>query len=1025
MTKIISEPVSQEELNESLAIQQIMSMQPDEPFTKTVDLSKIDLCNQGNVLEQILNRMNPNAPKSFQELNDLLNEDVSDIGVSDNYAIVEFGDEYIGGTEVTYKLDINPGDNLTEDTKIGEIFTDNNWHPINSIFKSGTILADDKDDKEFKHLFPNTSRHFIVNKFITGSDTQVNQEDINNLKNGITDNSNKYNLIKDHMIFSILPIILANMEKEDEHTKQLHDMPTGLPCPYKEAVEIHDEILKEYDDIIKKGSEAIKNLCNAKKIKSTKGKSSEMDKLGDSIMEEREKLLQDIIQLYKKVGTETCKFNKDILFLLAKASSNISLKTEVVGNSMYTNYYMWLLSKIDTSDSENKVAIAFYEIISNIIKKRIAYESYSKETFIEEFNEVFNNHIFDKTNKNNIGTPYEYMQNKFGNNTFEYSDIKNEMYSLKGINVNTQTSNTDYSQFEPDKVTVVFNKHGNTNIDHKSVSGIQQLSALYTFINSLGSEYNQETKDKKEFIENEYEIFDLIKEEAAAISDFWNNLIENYTPIQDEVKKIKQYGDNLNKTIPWPTPTTLTIDGIKYQHYLFKEPIFIKKEAIEDDIEDYNENEIPDIDALKNQEVQKPSDEAALDALNNATSADENENDLKESDITMEDYDYWKKYFSLATLITLPFLADGLDIYPGPVPTPMPAIYLCFSVRPIKKYNLILIFGLGIRGLYISPLVMCVNTSSQAASPLLPLEQQLAEFREKYINKIQQYEEAIPNLARVLMMKIATENEKYIQDNNKYESMRAALLNTAIQDRELIKKDIRQLTHPEKDPRLNIFRMETISAAWNGMKQLFTNKTPDTDDTYAEEDINRDDPETALNSGSYNENPDAETSTSEASDTSATNNVERAIDNENNTTTTSDNKEAPAEQKTGIPELDNENMIEINGSLYNIHQLRRNYEEELQLAATVSHHELTNDYIEEQTKKDIEGTYQAIRICRQLKGNDKKIVIAQNKFMELVNNMAYKQNIPYSNYADWRIMLSKFQADAIQYAMLYVEMPLL
>ena len=256
MTKIISEPVSQEELNESLAIQQIMSMQPDEPFTKTVDLSKIDLCNQGNVLEQILNRMNPNAPKSFQELNDLLNEDVSDIGVSDNYAIVEFGDEYIGGTEVTYKLDINPGDNLTEDTKIGEIFTDNNWHLINSIFKSGTILADDKDDKEFKHLFPNTSRHFIVNKFITGSDTQVNQEDINNLKNGITDNSNKYNLIKDHMIFSILPIILANMEKEDEHTKQLHDMPTGLPCPYKEAVEIHDEILKEYDDIIKKDSEA-------------------------------------------------------------------------------------------------------------------------------------------------------------------------------------------------------------------------------------------------------------------------------------------------------------------------------------------------------------------------------------------------------------------------------------------------------------------------------------------------------------------------------------------------------------------------------------------------------------------------------------------------------------------------------------------------------------------------------------------------------------------------------------------------
>jgi len=37
------------------------------------------------------------------------------------------------------------------------------------------------------------------------------------------------------------------------------------------------------------------------------------------------------------------------------------------------------------------------------------------------------------------------------------------------------------------------------------------------------------------------------------------------------------------------------------------------------------------------------------------------------------------RYFSLATVISLPFLADGFDIPPKMIPVLLPAIYICFK----------------------------------------------------------------------------------------------------------------------------------------------------------------------------------------------------------------------------------------------------------------------------------------------------------------------------------------------------------
>jgi hypothetical protein len=56
----------------------------------------------------------------LNDVNDLLNN-TGDTDVPDNYAIIEFGDDYILDKAVDYSLSIKPGDDLTGDTIIGTI----------------------------------------------------------------------------------------------------------------------------------------------------------------------------------------------------------------------------------------------------------------------------------------------------------------------------------------------------------------------------------------------------------------------------------------------------------------------------------------------------------------------------------------------------------------------------------------------------------------------------------------------------------------------------------------------------------------------------------------------------------------------------------------------------------------------------------------------------------------------------------------------------------------------------------------
>ena len=101
-----------------------------------------------------------------------------------------------------------------------------------------------------------------------------------------------------------------------------------------------------------------------------------------------------------------------------------------------------------------------------------------------------------------------------------------------------------------------------------------------------------------------------------------------------------------------------------------------------------------DIDLDNITEPQEPTDFPI------PTEPSDDSNDPTFDEITIKDYDYWKRYFALATVISIPYLADGFDIPPTMTPIPLPCIYICFNTIFIKQLNLVIVIGLALRGIW-------------------------------------------------------------------------------------------------------------------------------------------------------------------------------------------------------------------------------------------------------------------------------------------------------------------------------------
>ena len=210
----------------------------------------------------------------------------------------------------------------------------------------------------------------------------------------------------------------------------------------------------------------------------------------------------------------------------------------------------------------------------------------------------------------------------------------------------------------------------------------------------------------------------MVSVNVLKLNNFWEEIITLYfkkETFEDITKEYKEYAESLNKDAEWPAAITIPIEGRSYKLYEFANPLIVPEEPEEDAVSaDYEINStMPPQPTTAPIPTDVPANYPAMFS----------DNDPKRNEITVKDYAYWVKYFSLATLISIPFLADGLDI-PTPgglVPIPLPCIWICFNAIYIKPLDIVLVIGLGLRGIYPWPVLLGVNLSSNYASIMTPL----------------------------------------------------------------------------------------------------------------------------------------------------------------------------------------------------------------------------------------------------------------------------------------------------------------
>lgn len=793
-----------------------------------------------------------------------------------NLGIIEFGDDYTKGDKVQYDLWVKPGQYVDSSTQFGKVVQNDETRIMQSIFSCGHIKSTDIHNSEFFRLYPSkTSRHIIIENYALNDGIGYNQDDVDSIAQDMDDSAEVCSLLKDHLVQSTLPLILSKHEDEETHKAHLLPEPHCPYASYTGASQ-YNELLDEYFETIDRYNKKYEDVCSAKSIKSAKGTKKGTRDLGNRVMNIREEMINDIIKIYDKPANERLKYcaYNDYVDCLNLGSADYSgrLSYDTIKDSVYGNYYVYIMSSLQT-DSKNKFVQEYITILKEIILNRSRYEKINFKSLQDEFNNLYKAHVNpdSKTGyadllKSTASTSVSDMQSaiqKLANESLrriaesvanDYMSIKN---SKRGSNykagliasfnetykdrIDNSESNgyqyiTDKGNSEGSSWFTVDSIKGylvekmsppSDTPDYKTIMSYTRLARIANYIESV---QNTEFNVTEEFTD-EYTPWHLVKEEAAKIKTFWIKVIDYYRKnnIQSLIGKLDDLTNKLTQYAIWPQPIDVTIEGTQYQHWLFKNPVDGEKTADDTDAEGVDDYPTDvSIGAIQNGAglpnngngdgtgdgtgVATPDTGSARAAMDSGQASRSSDNDPNEKEITIVDTEYWVRYFSLATVITLPFLADGLDIPPAMTPVPLPGIYIAFKAIHIKLFDVVLVIGLAIRGMYISPILLTVNLSDKDISPLLPLVAILKQVQQMFSAAIDMIEMTVPNLIGILIMKLEKENQGYREQNIAYTNMLKTLESQMVENEQQLKKNMRRMKDAYVDVRQNIFRTEDVAA---------------------------------------------------------------------------------------------------------------------------------------------------------------------------------------------------------------------
>lgn len=793
----------------------------------------------------------PDSANMDDIVNAIINDNNSD---TLNHAIIEFATPSLQDERgVDYKLFVKPGQKLTADTIIGTVSLNGVTKPIKSIFESGTILATE-DGSDFKRLYKGAgaNRHIIIEDFsYAGEVNDVNTEVIDAMKAKFEAEAQINQLITDNLCESVLPWILLRRYTQYKYKwlgfiRVRDERPNGR--------ELFGKYLEYVKNIREQYSKDIQQLGTEDNVKATNGNIKKIKTLGDTIIARRKQYIEDIIYTYKEYRNTISLSEYDPEFsdckYLAfdhKIKEGQQETSTTIGNIDYNNYYVALLSKLDLVTG-NPYAKEYYDILKEIIEIRIAREVYKLEDIAAEFNTKFN-----KLVNKEMKTPYNqlYSAMKQLNKTVEHSDImswitdklnnkqtneytnfsiqqlSNMFYfcwNYKAYDIPIINNGISYTTYE--KKTYDISEefywsessqypYGFANITKKSFEEIPNgsynvgpTSGKYSInLNGItGWLYSKNDEEVVLYVpkltDSQWEqlrqteqvnnIYDLVKQEWNKISKFWEKIMAKFEECQLDniIGDFTEMANSMTKYATWPTYGTLTVGYDNYDHYLFQNYEEVDS-GEDDDFEcgvDYD-TDAPEIPT----EMEAPEDQP-LDFLN------DNDDDVQDNEPTPRDFKYWQRYFALATVISLPFLNCGLDIPPFVMLIPLPCIFICVGAIYIQSFDLTMVFGIAIRGMYIWPIVLFVNLSNQYANIMTALIAQVKSIMSKISAKINSLAEApITSIANGFINMLENDNRNLRNQNRQLDTIISQVKQKKVVNQNKIKKNINKIFKPNAD----------------------------------------------------------------------------------------------------------------------------------------------------------------------------------------------------------------------------------
>lgn len=480
---------------------------------------------------------------------------------------------------------------------------------------------------------------------------------------------------------------------------------------------------------------------------------------------------------------------KGILNSLSQVSNNME-----ENNNNYINEYRNIIESIISNrlSLEQKTTNQIYTYFNQYYSKNIlglintidAFTQLKNKLVKQKYSLDDNEAILNLIKLDKLGKPYNLKDSKDYNN-FRKADSDKMQNDEKYYNqcqyaltIFVYLLHADVEKTIKPLNKILIESSGNYNIES---------SSQYTESSTEYSNIDQKRKNNQKY-------FELIQKESKLILEFWKKVLAAYSDpngkynLDNVIKDIKKYADKMNSYAKWPTPINIKVDNTNYELYTFADKYEEPKSMPEEIIvpADMGNIEIPDpvVDLNK---LPEPRDR---------------------DKITIMDYEYWLVYMLNATMFTLipAYWADGFDIPPFMTPTLLPAIYL--PIAPpvmIPVVNVLMVFGIALRGIWLMPIILMVNLSSNDIDAMIFIKIALEIAKDIFKKSQELVENRIPMMANKIANNYISENQIAKKAIEKFKTYSSIIHAIPIEDKALIEKKFNEALVDEmnKQTKLN------------------------------------------------------------------------------------------------------------------------------------------------------------------------------------------------------------------------------